>query len=228
MKRIGFHIHFYCAFFVLIAAVVMTNIGTSEARCFYLMVVLTVFALIQGQIKNTIMMWACFLFAVGLLFMFRHYGWSDDVISRYTFVTMRDAMPPFYALYIFGSKPVSEITAGFDSLHFPKRTGIAIVTLFRYFPTLGHDVKTAHENMKMRGLSGVGNFVRHPARTVRCFVLPLIVHLYSTVEELSVSATARGVESNRKRHSLYGKKFAAIDGIVLVGTLAGLFCVLWV
>ena len=222
MKRIGLHIHFYCNLLVMLTALVFANITPTETRGFYLMVVLTVFALIQGKLRDTVVMWLCFLLTVGLLFLYRYYSWSDTIISRYTFVVMRNTMPTFFALFIFATTPVSEITAGFDSLHFPKKTGIAVVTLFRYFPSLGHDVKTAYQNMKLRGLGGIRNLILHPLRTVKCFVLPLIVHLYATVEELAVSATARGAESICKRYSLYEKKFSVIDGIVLVIILVGL------
>jgi energy-coupling factor transporter transmembrane protein EcfT len=228
MKRRGLHIHFYCKLVVLFAALVLSFIAPSETRSLYLMVVLTVFALLQFQLKNTLYFWGFFLAIVGLLFLYQYFAWPDDVVSRYTFVIMRNTLPAFLALFLLGSTPVSEITSGFDSLRFPKRTGIAIVTLFRYIPTLGQDVKTAYENLKLRGLGGAGNLVAHPARTVRCFALPLMTHLSSTAEELAISATARGAESPQKRYSLYGKRFGAVDGVILIVMLAGLAGVLFV
>ena len=226
MKRSGLHIHFYCCLIVLLVSLVLSNIKATEMGSLYLMVILTIFALMQCQIKNTILMWACFLGITGLLFLYRYYSWPDEIFSRYTFIVMRKALPTFYALCIFGSLPVSEIIAGFDSLHFPKKAGIAVVTLFRYFPSLSYDIKTAHENMKLRNLGGFRNFITYPARTIKCFILPLIVHLHSTVDELAVSATARGAESDNKRFSLYGKKFTTLDGIVLPAMLIALFGVL--
>ena len=224
MKRAGLHIHFFCQLIVLIAVFVIGSIKPSEIRCLYLMSVVTLFALMQLRIKNTLSMWSFFLAMVGMLFLYRYFDWSDKIITRQIFIVARNAMPGMYVLFIFGSMPVSEITSGFDSLHFPKRTGIAVVTLFRYFPTMGHDVKTAYENLKLRGLGGFKNLIVHPARTVKCFLLPLFVHLYSTVEELAVSATARGVESRKKRYSLYGKKFSLLDGIITAAMLVALPC----
>lgn len=226
MKKTGLHIHIYCKLIIVLVALIVSFINPDGPRCLYLMSILTVFALIQLQIKNTVYFWVFFMALMALLYAYQYFSWSDDVVSRYSFVIMRNSMPSFLALFILGSTPVSEITSGFDSLHFPKRTGIAVVTMFRYIPTLGNDIKTAHENMKLRGLLNAGKLLMHPLRTVKFFMLPMMVHLYSTAEELAISATTRGAESDKKRTSLYGKKINFTDAVILAVMVPGLLAVL--
>jgi energy-coupling factor transport system permease protein len=228
MSRSGLSIHFYCKLAVVLITLPLSFVAPSTTRCLYLMAVLSVFALLQLHIRNTLYFWGFFLALLALLAAYQHFSWSDEVVSRYTFITMRNSMPSFFALFILGSTPVSEITSGFDSLRFPKRTGIALVTLFRYLPTLGNDLKISQENLKVRGLLRAERLFAHPARTAEYFLAPLMARLYSTAEELAISATTRGAESDTRRTSLYGKRFGLMDAVLLTITIPALFAVLLV
>jgi energy-coupling factor transport system permease protein len=227
IKKRGLHIHPYVKFFVLIAAIVLVAVSDYTYAHAVIMAALCVFALIQGLFKQTAfnLLWFAVFYAV--IFCYNFFGWSDIVFSRYPFVLARNSMPVFFALHILIVTPPSEISAALDKIRFPKSTGVVIVTLFRYIPTIGTELKCIKENMKIRGLTGTKQYFTHPLRSLSCVLLPLLVRALNVAEELSVSAITRGAETPAKRYSLYEKRFGFIDAAALLLFSGGVFCLLF-
>jgi energy-coupling factor transport system permease protein len=189
------------------------------------MAAFSVFALVQGCGKQALGDLFLFGLFAGLIRLYRIFGWSDEILSRYALILGRNTMPVFFAFHILALTPPSEICAALDSLGFPKATGIVIVTLFRYFPTAGSEIRRVGENARIRGLGGFGALL-HPARSLSYVLLPLLVRALNVGEELSVAAVSRGAESPAGRHSLYEKSFDALDGVWLFLFIAGGVCFL--
>jgi energy-coupling factor transport system permease protein len=224
MPRRGLHIHVLVKLFVCLLLIVLEAVPGTEHRHAVFMAALCVFALPQGYLKQALINMLFFGVFTGVLFLYKRFNWSDDIISRYALILARNAMPVFFAFHLLALTPPSEISAALDALGFPRTTGVVIVTLFRYFPTVGTEINNIRENMRLRGIGGFRRGAAHPVRLATYMVLPLLVRALNVGEELSISAVSRGAESPARRHSFYEKPFAFADGVWLFLFLAGGLC----
>jgi energy-coupling factor transport system permease protein len=200
---------------------IVSSLASSANISVALTVFIGIFALLQGHIKAAVFNVSLWGFSLLMLYIYNRFGWSDVYFSRYSFVVLRNMTPAFFALHIVMLTPPSEITEGLDKLKFPKGTAVAVITLFRYFPTIGTELKSVFENMRIRGILSFKNAVLRPFLTVRCILLPLLTRALNVAEELSISAVTRGAESKNKRSSFYGKRFDALDAVILLTAVAG-------
>ncbi|MDR2103590.1 MAG: energy-coupling factor transporter transmembrane protein EcfT [Treponema sp.] len=227
MTRRGLHIHVLVKLFACVLLIILEAVSGIEYRHAVFMAALCVFAMAQGYLKQTLMNVLLFGVFTGGIFLYTYFNWSDDIVSRYALILARNAMPVFFALHLLALTPPSEISAALDGLYFPKTTGVVIVTLFRYFPTVGTEINCIRENMRIRGIGGFRRGAAHPFRLLTYMLLPLLVRALNVGEELSISAVSRGAESPVRRHSFYEKPFAASDGFWLFLFLTGGLCFLF-
>ncbi|MDR2202192.1 MAG: energy-coupling factor transporter transmembrane protein EcfT [Clostridiales bacterium] len=227
MKRYGLHIHVHVKLFLIVLTVVLTAVSSHKYFTPLAFAAVLIFALAQGYFKAAGYNGCFYGLFVGIVFMYNAFGWGDRIVSRYIFVIAANAMPSFFACYVFALTPPSEIASGLNGLRFPKSTGVAVVTLFRYFPTVGAETRAVRENMRVRGLGGLRQYLLHPMRSFICVLIPLLIRALGVAEQLSVSAVTRGAESKTARHSLYEKRFGIADAAWLALFAAGAFCLFY-
>lgn len=106
---------------------------------------------------------------------------------------------------------VGEILASLTKMHVPKTVTIPLTVLLRYFPSIGEDRRSIKKAMSMRGLNG--GFFKHPARTIECLYVPLLMSASRRAEELSSAAVTRGIENPKQRTSVEDVRFHVADFI---------------
>ena len=75
--------------------------------------------------------------------------------------------------------------------------------------------------MRMRDVSpNLKNFILHPAMTIECIYVPLMMAASKTADELTVASVTRGIENPTQRTSYVRIGFGIADLIVVLAFLA--------
>lgn len=143
---------------------------------------------------------AGFAFAVYMVLYF---------VSRMTLIAM-------FANYITKTTSVSEMLEALNKLRIPRSISIPFSVLLRFAPTMRHEIKALHENMRVRGvIRGRRDALFHPVKCEYTLV-PLLMRAVKISDELSASALIRGLDSERKRVTVINLKFKMADTLVVV------------
>lgn len=119
---------------------------------------------------------------------------------------------------------VSELMASLTKMHLPKAVVIPLTVLLRYFPSIGEDRQAIKKAMAMRGLSG--NFFMHPARSIECLYVPLMMSASRRADELSCAAVTRGIEKPGVRTTMADIHLRMLDLVVaLMFSGIAIFCI---
>ena len=98
---------------------------------------------------------------------------------------------------------------------------IPIAVMLRYVPTIREDWHFIKDAMRMRDVSpNLKNFILHPAMTIECIYVPLMMAASKTADELTVASVTRGIENPTQRTSYVRIGFGIADLIVVLAFLA--------
>lgn len=127
--------------------------------------------------------------------------------------------------YFFVSTRVNEFVASMERMHVPQKVIIPISVMFRFFPTVREEAAGISDAMRMRKL-GFSRFFSRPTEILEYRMVPLMISVVNTGEDLSASALTRclGMEKDRTNISRCG--FGVAD--VLLGTVGMAALVLYV
>lgn len=90
-----------------------------------------------------------------------------------------------------------------------------------YVPTIREDWHFIKDAMRMRDVSpNLKNFILHPAMTIECIYVPLMMAASKTADELTVASVTRGIENPTQRTSYVRIGFGIADLIVVLAFLA--------
>ena len=98
---------------------------------------------------------------------------------------------------------------------------VHIAVMLRYVPTIREDWHFIKDAMRMRDVSpNLKNFILHPAMTIECIYVPLMMAASKTADELTVASVTRGIENPTQRTSYVRIGFGIADLIVVLAFLA--------
>ena len=89
--------------------------------------------------------------------------------------------------YIIATTSVSQFMAALERLGAPRSFSITLAVTLRFLPALRQDFRHIRDAMAMRRIHG-------PEEKLECVYVPMLMGAAQTAEELSESATARGIE----------------------------------
>lgn len=119
------------------------------------------------------------------------------------------------------SVQVSEFMAALGKLRIPKTILIPLTIMLRYLPAVGEDRRQIKKALQMRDITpGIVSFIKHPARTVECIYVPLLMSGSRRAEELSAAAVTRGIENPKSRTSIHDVRFRLTDSICAAVSVA--------
>mgnify|MGYP006879827547 FL=1 len=105
--------------------------------------------------------------------------------------------------------------------HISQKIVIPIAVMLRYVPTIREDWHFIKDAMRMRDVSpNLKNFILHPAMTIECIYVPLMMAASKTADELTVASVTRGIENPTQRTSYVRIGFGIADLIVVLAFLA--------
>ena len=93
--------------------------------------------------------------------------------------------------------------AAMNRIHMPKAMIIPMTVMLRYFPMVHEDWGYISDAMHMRDVAPtIKSLLTHPARTVECIYVPMMMSALKVADELSAAAVTRGLENPKPRTCL--------------------------
>lgn len=112
---------------------------------------------------------------------------------------------------------VNEFMTAMNKLRLPRTLIVPLAVTLRYFPAAHEEWMHIREAMAMRGVSSsVWGFLRHPARTAECLLVPMMITASRMAEEMSAAAVTRGIDNPAPRTCMQQLGFGAGDGICIL------------
>lgn len=140
----------------------------------------------------------------GILMMF--FGFLTSIGTRF--------MPGgMMGVYFICSTRVNEFVAAMERMHVPEKITIPISVMFRFFPTVGEEARGISDAMRMRKL-GFAYFFSRPAEILEYRMVPLMMSVVNTGEDLSASALTRCLGMYRDRTNISRCRFGIPDLIL--------------
>ena len=96
--------------------------------------------------------------------------------------------------YIIATTSVSQFMAALERLGAPRSFSITLAVTLRFLPALRQDFRHIRDAMALRQIHGL-------EEKLECVYVPMLMGAAQTAEELSESATARGIEHPGKMSS---------------------------
>lgn len=127
--------------------------------------------------------------------------------------------------YAFSTTDMSEVISSLKKLHLPDQIVIPVTVMARFFYTCSIDYRQIKNAMYLDGLT-TGRLFLHPTKFLEYRIIPLLMVLTKTADEVSTSALTRGLEVGQQRSYVFDNKLKWID-LVCVLLMAGLIFVTW-
>ena len=128
-------------------------------------------------------------------------------------------------VYALSTTDMSEVISSLKKLHLPDQLVIPVTVMARFFYTCSIDYKQIKDAMYIDGLTTT-RLLFHPVKFVEYRIIPLLMVLTRTADEVSTSALTRGLEVNQKRSYTFDNKFKLIDVFCCL-LMVGLIVVTW-
>ena len=144
-------------------------------------------------------------------------GSTVNMICAAIMVMIKVLCPILMALALFTkTTKMSDLISAFQKMHLPMTFVIPFIVMIRFMPTVSDEWESIKKAMLFRGIKfDLKNLLLKPARTIEYILVPLLFSSMSLMEELSSSAMARGLDSNRKRSCYSTVKMKFRDYAVL-------------
>ncbi len=201
------------AFVSLLASVLIAQEGVAV----YLLFGVAMFYLVaQGQYKRSLQ----FLLSFGVLclvwFLMITYHWQNFIISSFQIYFFWLMMPVFAVSWDLVLSPPGQISAFLSKHKAPTNVILAVLVIFRFFPTVKAEFQAIWQSMHNRGLLAVGQVCRHPLDSFEYILVPLLIRIVQISDQLTISALSRGIEAPVKRSAYYHKETTARDYACIV------------
>lgn len=208
----------------LIAVSLEKNIFINGA----LTLIIFLFLMLQKKWKTLLQYGAFYVLLAALLYAIHFHSLHMVIFSEFYVLMFWHLFPIFLLAWDFINTPPGEISALLSRLNMPTAVILGVLVVFRFFPTMRAELKSVFLSMKNRGLTGVKQFLIKPAKSCEYVLIPLLLRLLMTADQLSISAIARGGESPGHRNSYYERKLGLTDGILMGLWTVLLILSLWI
>ena len=112
--------------------------------------------------------------------------------------------------------PPGELSAFLSRVCAPTPVILGLLVMFRFFPTLRAELRDVRLSMRNRGLAEAKITLLHPLTACEYVLVPLLLRILQTADQLSVSAVVRGAECPVKRSSYFGEPIRCRDGLMAI------------
>ena len=116
-------------------------------------------------------------------------------------------------VYVLTTTTASEFISGMNKLHIPKMITIPLSVMFRFFPTVGEEVKAVNNAMHMRGIKLGGS---NASKMIEYRLVPIMMCSLRIGDELSAAALTRGLDAPVKRTNIYKIGFRLQDAVIFM------------
>lgn len=137
-------------------------------------------------------------------------------------------LPTFIIASGLSKVPSGQLLASLQKLNIPKSILLTLTVALRFFPILRVESKIIGDNARLRGISlkSPKNWL-HFHQTFEYTIIPLLMRTIRLADDLSASATTRGIDAPGKKTSHYAIAFRPKDSLGLLFGLC-MFGTLWI
>lgn len=172
---------------------------------------------ISGYYKKGIKNMLLLSFAYGIQYYLFHYA-TGVILSLFLFFTifiLRMIPPITMGMYTFMTTDMCEVISALKKMRVPIQIIIPITVIARFFYTVKIDYTQIQEAMYLHGLT-VKKLIFKPMKLYEYQVVPLLMLLMRTADEVSISAMTRGFSVDRERSSIGSVAFHRLDYFVFL------------
>lgn len=112
--------------------------------------------------------------------------------------------------YMISTTKISEFICAMQRMRISPKIIIPFVVLFRFFPTITQEYRYIQEAMRIRGIG----FKNGPVAMMEYRLVPLMISLVKTGDDLSAAAATRGLSAQETRTNLCELRFGVQDGVL--------------
>ena len=152
-------------------------------------------------------------------------GFFNSFLLLFIMMMLRMLPGLLMGTYAFATTDMSEVISSLKKLHLSDQIVIPVTVMARFFYTCSIDYRQIRNAMYLDGLT-TGRLLLHPAKFLEYRIIPLLMVLTRTADEVSTSALTRGLEVDQKRSYTFDNHFKAVD-LVCVLLMATLIFVTW-
>lgn len=142
-------------------------------------------------------------------------------------VYIRRIMLPVMAARVVAAAPSGQLIATLDRMKIPKAVTLSLAILFRFLPTIREEYSHIRDGQKFRGIAtSFMEGICHPFSTLEYTLIPLLIRTSKIADELSASASVRGVKLKGQSSSWHDIQLGRWDwcigcvgSLILVGSL---------
>ena len=184
-----------------------------------LVVCVVILGILVGAKRFTVRMAAVYAGMVVLHIIGTNYLTGTLQIAIVTFTVFIRKIFPCAMLggILVSTTRVNEFMAAMNRIHMPKAMVIPLTVMLRYFPMVHEDWGYIIDAMRMRDVAPtVKSLLTHPARTVECIYVPMMMSALKVADELSAAAVTRGLENPKPRTCLQEIHFSVADAVCFI------------
>ncbi len=214
MKRLSFSVatKIWC----FLCAIIAVSFGKEAVLSYILTLIAFINLAVQCKWK-IVLNYGIFYIIIGMLiYGIKYHGLHMLVFSEFHVITFWALSPIVLMSWDLITTPPGKISAFLSRIHTPTPIILGVLVVFRFFPTMKSELRSVILSMKNRNLTGVTQILKKPVRSLEYVLVPLMIRILMIADQLSVSAIARGAESQGIRSSYYEKPTGIVDVFVMI------------
>ena len=150
------------------------------------------------------------------------YGMRPVFLSPIQIYQAWNTFPVLAAAWIVFMTPPGMISASLARIHCPKKIILGVLVFLRFFPTFTASWRLLRDALRKRGLSRPTQMITDPLDTYEYVMVPSLLALVDSADQLSSSAVTRAAEAPHARTSYYNIPVRTKDVVCVV--IAGIVC----
>lgn len=141
------------------------------------------------------------------------------VFSPPRILHMIGAMPTMVAFFFIVTAPPGLISAALAKVHLPKKIIVGVLVIIRFFPTVAAFWRKYRDAVRTRGLLTFTSVISNPMTALEYVVVPVMLSLATSADQLSTSAIARAAEAPTRRTSYYAQPVGMRDVLAILAII---------
>ncbi|UPA31782.1 energy-coupling factor transporter transmembrane protein EcfT [Terrisporobacter glycolicus] len=173
---------------VLFLNIYLVSIISRESLFSSLILLLSVYLIIQGKTKPLIRCLILYAILIILRLISNGEGITILLPEMFLFLVIRMIAITMAAIPILGMPP-GEIVAVFKKLKIPNFIGLPFIFMIRFFPTVRIEFREVFESIRLRKLVSI----KEPVKALEYTFVPVMIRSTRIAEELAAASESRGI-----------------------------------
>ncbi len=153
-----------------------------------------------------------FLAVLGPLYVaYTYWGVAPIVISPIHVFQMWHLFPVTAAACVLFMTPPGMISAALARARCPRKVILGVLVFLRFFPTFAVSWRLLRDALRKRGLTAWRQLLSNPLDSYEYVMVPALMSLVDSADQLSSSAVTRAAEAPMARSSYYQHPAGALD-----------------